>query len=143
VIGTEAKDIVVTSCVASPAPGDWIGLWLNTATGSRLDYVEISDAGAASGIQSNNCRLINTPDNAALLVGDFSSQYIPPSNLITNSRITNSAGYGINAMWQTATFNNPDLTATNTFQGNARCRQTYNGLTAPGTCPVGGGCTVP
>jgi hypothetical protein len=142
-VGTPAKAIVFTSGEATPAPGDWVGLWLNTATGSRLDYVEINYAGAASGIVSTNCRLVNTPDNAALLVGDFSTQYVPPSNLITNSKITNSAGYGINAMWQAGIFNSVDLTATNVFQNNARCKQTYNALTAPGVCPVGGGCTAP
>lgn len=142
-IGTAARPIVFTSGEILPAPGDWVGIWLNTANGSRLDYVEISYAGAPSGIVSASCRPVNTPDNAALLVGDFSSQYVPPSNLITNSRITNSAGYGINAMWQAPAFNAPDLTASNTFANNARCRQTYNGVTPPGTCPVGGGCTVP
>lgn len=142
-MGTAAKPIVFTSGEAVPAPGDWVGIWLNTATGSRLDYVEISYAGSASSIVSANCRLTNTPDNAALLIGDFSSQYVPPGNLITNSRITNSAGYGIDAMWQTGTYNTPDLTATNTFSNNARCKQTFNGITPPGTCPLGGGCTVP
>ena len=142
-VGTAAKPIVFTSGEANPAPGDWVGLWLNTATGSRLDYVEINYAGAASGLVSNNCRLASTPDNAALLVGDFSTQYVPPSNLITNSKIMNSAGYGINAMWQAGIFNSVDLTATNVFQSNARCKQTYNALTPPGVCPVGGGCTVP
>jgi len=142
-VGTAAKPIVFTSGEATPAPGDWVGLWLNTATGSRLDYVEISYAGAPSSIVSGNCKLTNTPDNAALLVGDFSTQYVPPSNLITNSKITNSAGYGINAMWQAGLFNSVDLTATNVFQNNARCKQTYNALTPPGVCPVGGGCTVP
>ncbi len=142
-VGTAAKPIIFTSGEASPAAGDWVGIWLNTATGSRLDYIEINYAGAASSIVSANCRLINTPDNAALLVGDFSTQYVPPSGMITNSKITNSAGYGINAMWQAPAFNSPDLTATNTFSSNARCKQTYNGLTPPGTCPVGGGCTAP
>jgi hypothetical protein len=142
-IGTPAKPIVFTSGELLPAPGDWVGVWLNTATGSRLDYVVIEYAGAPSGIQSSNCKLMNTPDDAALLVGDFSTQYVPPSDLITNSRISNSASYGINAMWQAGAFNGPDLTATNTFQNNARCRQTYNGLTPPGVCPVGGGCTAP
>jgi hypothetical protein len=142
-VGTAAKPIVFTSGEANPAPGDWVGLWLNTATGSRLDYVEINYAGAASSIVSTNCRLVSTPDNAALLVGDFSTQYVPPSNLITNSKITNSAGYGINAMWQAGIFNSVDLTATNVFQSNARCKQTYNALTPPGVCPVGGGCTAP
>ncbi|MGH7472059.1 MAG: hypothetical protein ACRENP_29265, partial [Longimicrobiales bacterium] len=140
-MGTAARPIVFTSGQAFPAPGDWVGLWLNTANGSRLDYVEISYAGAPSGIQSNNCRPTGTPDNAALLVGDFSSQYVPPSNLITNSRITNSAGNGINAMWQAGTFNAPDLTASNVFVNNARCAQTFNGLLPPGMCPLNGGCT--
>ncbi len=67
---------------------------------------------------------------------------MPPSTLITNSRVTNSAGCGINAMWQAGTFNGPDLTATDVFQSNARCRQTYNGLVPPGVCPVAGGCTT-
>lgn len=141
-VGTAAKPIVFTSGEANPAPGDWVGLWLNTANGSRLDYVEINYAGGATGIQSNNCRPINTRDQAALFVGSFSDQYVPPSNLITNSRITNSAYYGINAMWLAQTFNAPDLTATNVFQSNARCRQTYNGLLPPGTCPTTGGCTA-
>jgi hypothetical protein len=142
-LGTAAQPIIFTSGETTPAPGDWVGVWLNTATGSRLDHVQISYAGAASSIVSNNCRLVNTPDNAALLVGDFSDQYVPPANLITNSLITNSAGYGINAMWLASAFNSVNLTATNTFSGNARCTQTYNGLTPPGVCPVGGGCTVP
>jgi hypothetical protein len=141
-VGTAAKPIVFTSGEASPAPGDWIGLWLNTANGSRLDYVEISYAGAPSGISSTNCRPVGTADNAALLIGSFSDQYVPPTSLITNSRITNSAGFAINAMWQAATFNAPDLTATNVFLNNARCAQTYNGLLPPGTCSSNG-CTRP
>lgn len=142
-VGTAARPIVFTSGEANPAPGDWVGIWLNTANGSRLDHVEISYAGAPNGIQSNNCRPTDTEDQAALLVGSFSDQYVPPANLITNSRISHSAYYGINAMWLAPTFNSPDLTTTNTFQNNARCRQTYNGVTPPGTCPQGGGCTAP
>lgn len=141
-VGTAGKPIVFTSGETNPAPGDWVGIWLNTANGSRLDNVEISYAGGPTGIQSNNCRPINTQDQAALFVGSFSDQYVPPSNLITNSRITNSAGYGINAMWLAGAFNAPDLTATNVFQNNARCRQTYNGVLPPGTCPLNGGCTA-
>jgi hypothetical protein len=141
-VGTARKRIVFTSGEATPAPGDWKGIWLNTANDSKLAYVDISYAGGVNGIQSNNCRPQDTEDQAALLVGSFSDQYIPPSSLITESRITHSAYYGINAMWLAGTFDAPDLTGTNIFENNASCRQTYNGLLPPGTCPVGGGCTA-
>jgi len=141
-VGTAAKPIVFTSGEAVPQPGDWIGLWLDTANGSRLDHVEIGYAGAASGIVSNNCRPLNTHDDAALIVGDFETQYVPPADLITNSRIHNSAGFGINAIWQAPAFNSPDLTASNQFENNAMCRQTYNALTPPGSCPATRGCTA-
>jgi hypothetical protein len=142
-VGTAGKPIVFTSGEASPAPGDWVGIWLNTATGSRLDHVEISYAGGPNGIQSNNCRPEDTEDQAALLIGSFSDQYVPPAGFMTNSRITHSAYYAINAMWQAAVPDAPDLTASNSFENNARCRQTYNGVLPPGTCPPGGGCMAP
>ena len=141
-VGTATKRIVFTSGEATPAPGDWKGIWLNTANGSKLTYVDIAYAGAANGIQSNNCRPEGTEDQAALLVGSFSDQYIPPSTLMTNSRIINSAYYGINAMWQAGTHNAPDLTPTNTFTNIGSCRQTFNGVLPPNTCPGGGGCTA-
>ena len=142
-MGTSDLPIVFTSGEAAPAPGDWVGLWLNTATGSRLDYVEISYAGADSSISSTNCRPANTRDNAALIVGDFETQYVPPSDLITNSLISNSAGFGIDAIWQAGTFNAPDLTTgNNSFSGNGGCAQTYNGVTPPGTCDMHAGCTA-
>jgi hypothetical protein len=141
-VGTAKKRIVFTSGEANPAPGDWKGIWLNTANGSKLTYFDINYAGGANGIQSNNCRPQGAEDQAALIVGSFSDQYVPPSTLMTNSRITNSAYHGINAMWLAGTYNAPDLTLTNTFENIAACRQTYNGVLPPGTCPVGGGCTV-
>ena len=138
--GTAAEPIVFTSGEAAPAPGDWTGLWLDTATGSQLDHVIIEYAGGTNGIGSNNCKPTGTQDEGGLLVGDFETQYVPPANLLTNSTIRFSAGYGIVAMWQAATNNAPDLTATNTFTGNALCAQTFNGT--PTGCPSLG-CTAP
>lgn len=140
-VGTTARPITFTSGETNPAPGDWIGLWLNTANGSRLENVSIDYAGAPSGLNSGNCKPIGNGDDAALLVGNFSAEYVPPADLVTNSRIANSAGFGINAMWQAATVAAPNLTATNVFQNNAQCRQTFNALTL-GACPVNGGCTA-
>jgi len=139
--GTATQPILFSSAKASPAPGDWIGLWLDTATGSYLDYVIIEYAGAASGIVSANCKPTNTSDNAGLIVGDFSTQYIPPSTLITNSVIQYSAGFGIDAVWQDTTYNSVNLAANNNlFQNNALCAQTYNALST-GSCPTLG-CTA-
>jgi len=135
--GTASEPILFTSGAATPAAGDWVGLWLDTSPGSRLDHVVIEYAGADNGINSVNCRPASSTDDAALVVGDFSTQYVPPANLITNSIIRFSAGHGINAIWQGSDFN-PNLTAGNTFTANAGCNQTWNSLTQP--CPTGGGC---
>ena len=140
-VGTAARPITFTSGEANPTPGDWIGLWLNTANGSRLDHVNIEYAGAPSGINSGNCKPVGTSDDAALHVGSFSTQYVPPTDLITNSRISHSAGYGINAMWQAPSVSAPNLTAGNVFQNNALCRQTFNAPSV-GACPANGGCTA-
>jgi hypothetical protein len=101
-----------------------------------LDHVVIEYAGAANGIGSNNCRPMDSDDNAALVVGDFSDQYVPPSDLITNSVIAHSAGHGINAIWVNTDFT-PNLTGNeNTFTGVAGCEQTLNGL--DGVCTMRG-----
>jgi hypothetical protein len=138
--GREA-DGVFTSGEAPPAPGDWVGLWLDTAPGSQLDHVVIEYAGGVNGINSNNCKDPATQDQGGLLVGDFETQYVPPSNLLTNSTLRFNAGYGIVAMWQTTSANNtPDLTATDTFTSNALCAQSFNGTTTGCTST---GCTAP
>jgi len=139
--GTAADPILFTSGEAAPAAGDWGGLWLDTATGSQLDHVVIEYAGGLNGISSNNCKDPATQDQGGLLVGDFETQYVPPANLLTNSTIRFSAGYGIVAMWQTTSANNtPNLTATNTFNNNALCAQSFNGTTSGCTST---GCTAP
>ncbi len=129
-LGTAADPIVFTSGAATPAPGDWKGLWLDTSPGSRLDHVIIEYAGGSNGISSANCRPTGTQDDAALTIGDFDIQYMPPANLITNSTIRYSAGFAIDAIWWNSTFA-PDLTGQgNTFPNNTGCNQTLNTLTA-------------
>src|SRR5207253_9097094 len=105
--GTVDEPILFISGAAAPAAGDWKGLWLDTAPGSRLDHVIIEYAGGANGIGSANCGPVGQTgqsDEAALIVGDFSTQYVPPSNLITNSTIRFSAGHAIDAIWWAADF---------------------------------------
>lgn len=131
--GTEDDPIVFTSGADTPAAGDWEGLWLDTANGSRMDHVIIEYAGAENGITSVNCKPKNITDDAALIVGDFDDQYIPPADLITNSTIRFSAGSAINAMWVSDALG-PDLTQNgNTLSDYAECAQTYNSVT--GGCP--------
>jgi len=131
--GTEDQPIVFTSAAAAPAPGDWEGLWLDTANGSRLDHVIIEYAGGENGIQSASCRPETVDDAAALIVGDFDDQYIPPADLITSSTIRFSAGSAINAIWLSTALG-PDLTGNgNTLSDFAECAQTYNAV--DGGCP--------
>ncbi len=138
-LGTAAKPIIFTSGAASPQAGDWSGLWLDTSPGSRLDHVVIEYAGGFNGIVSSNCRPTSSSDAAALVVGDFSDQYVPPANLISNSIIANSASHGINAVWQAADFS-PILTGNgNQFVAINGCEQTLNDLTT-GPCPTASGC---
>jgi hypothetical protein len=139
--GTPAEPVVLTSGESTPAAGDWVGLWLDTATGSRLDHVVIEYAGAPTGISDSPCAPIPPGKGAALHVGDFSAQYVPPATLLTNSTVRYSAGYGISAIWWEQTFNTPDLTAGNVFNNNGACAQTYNTVVPPGTCPSHG-CTA-
>jgi hypothetical protein len=147
-VGTALAPIVFTSgqdqLTATPAAGDWQGLWLATATGSQLDHVQIRYAGAPLAIpfNSGNCRPLGSSDAAALLVGNLSDQYVPTASLLTNSTIADSASHGINAVWDAATpSSGPDLTPNNTFLNLNGCRQTFNGVTT-GTCTTNG-CLIP
>lgn len=139
-VGTPAAPIRLTSAATAPAPGDWAGLQMLEPGNSELAYVTIEYAGAPGGYVSANCRPTGTTDQAALLIGN--SDFIPSTSLLANSTIQFSAGYGIDAVWATTAPNDPDLSGNgNVFNNNARCAQTYNGLTT-GSCPTGGGCTA-
>lgn len=134
-MGTAADPIVFTSGAATPAAGDWSGIWLDTANGSRLDHVVIEYAGGDNGISSVNCRPLQSGDEAALIVGDFSDQYVPPADFITNSVIAHSAGHGINAIWHNGDYS-PNVTGSangNTIADVAGCAQTLNSLPMPCT----------
>jgi len=142
-VGDAAHPIRFTSGAATPAPGDWAGLYLYNADGSKLDYVTVEYAGGFSGLISTNCRPSGAGDVANIIIG--SDAFIPPADMITHSVIQFSAGFGIDAVWSGPTFNAPNLTDPangNTFASNARCDQSFNGLAAGSglKCPSGGGC---
>ena len=139
-VGTALEPITITSGEASPAPGDWSGLQLIDSPGSQLAYVTVAYAGGFSGWVTTNCKPTGTADAAAIIVGGAPG-WVPDASLLANSTISDSAGFGIDAIWANSTFDTPDLSSGNTFTGNAGCNQTYNGcLAGTCTCPAGGGC---
>lgn len=151
--GTVGAPVLFTSGAATPAPGDWAGLWLATSNGSQIDHAIIEFAGGNAHVGPASCgpfdpsinqRAANT---AALLVGDGTDQqYVPPAGLVTNSIFRNNTGsYAIDAVWEAAGFG-PALNATNVF-GNGPKFCTQNNNLKPLSCFVGGvdqsGCQVP
>jgi hypothetical protein len=140
-IGTPSQPIVFTSSKATRAAGDWPGIWLFNASGSRLENVRIEYAGGYNSIVSANCRPSSSSDQAALFVGSSTCPYIPAATDFSGVAIASSASHGINSMWQTGGGFAPDLTAGFTFSALSGCRQTKNGTTSG--CGGSEGCLVP
>jgi hypothetical protein len=139
-VGTPSQPIVFTSSKSSRVAGDWPGIWLLNAGGSRLENVRIEYAGGANGISSSNCKPVGTSDNAALFIGFKNDPYVPAASDFVSVEISHSRSHGINAMWESGGFG-PDLTAGFTFHTIGGCRQTKNGT--PTGCGTGAGCLVP
>ena len=151
--GTALQPVLFTSGAATPAPGDWAGLFLQTSNGSQIDHAIIEYAGGDAAIGPQSCGPIDASihqrarNTAALFVGDGTDQqYVPPAGLVTNTVFRNNTGsYAIDAVWQAGAFG-PSLTATNVFGPGPRfCTQNKNLIV--GGCVVGGvdqsGCLVP
>jgi hypothetical protein len=151
--GTAAAPVRFTSAAATPAPGDWAGLWLRTSNGSQIDHAIIEYAGGDASIGPASCGPFDPSiaqrarHSAALLVGDDTDkQYVPPPGLVTNTVFRNNGGnFAIDSVWEATTFG-PALNATNLFgSGPKFCTQSKNLRT--GGCVVGGvdqsGCLVP
>jgi hypothetical protein len=139
-LGTATQPIIFTSSKSTRSAGDWPGIWLYNAAGSRLENVRIEYAGAFNGISSANCKPVSTSDNAALFIGMKGGAYIPSASDFASVQISNSSSHGINAMWVNSTFG-PDLSASFQFQNINGCRQTKNGT--PTGCANSEGCLVP
>ncbi len=131
--GTAARPIVFTSAEASPAAGDWLGIWMGGDDArNALDYVRIEYAGklqASSG--SNSCQSLQqgtTHNGGALRV-----YHSPPATLITNSTFKAIATNAIDRGWRDDLM--PSLLATNTFTDVTLCNETYPRNTN-GACPA-------
>ena len=151
--GTALEPVLFTSGAATPAPGDWAGLYLQTSNGSQIDHAIIEYAGGDAAIGPQSCGPIDSSihqrarNTAALIVGDGTDQqYVPPAALVTNTTFRNNTGsYAIDAVWESGGFG-PSLNATNVFgTGPKFCTQNKNLIV--GGCVVAGvdqsGCLVP
>jgi hypothetical protein len=130
-----ATGATFTSAAASPAAGDWVGLYFGSvpASTTRLDNVRVEYAGGPSFARSYHCDLtggLNEAEDAAIII-----LAEPSSAFVTNSTIVSSAGYGIDRGWSGSQL---DFMATNTFQAVAKCKQSYP-RSSTGSCPA----TVP
>jgi hypothetical protein len=144
--GTTLQPVLFTSAAATPAPGDWAGIWLLTSNRSVLQNVIIEYAGGDASIGPVNCgpfdNSINQParHTAALLVGDGTDQqYIPPSNLITGSTFRNNTGnFAIDSVWENPTrVFGPSLHNDNAFTSAGKfCPQSKNLI--PLGCTISG-----
>jgi hypothetical protein len=131
-VGTPDKPIVFTSDAASPAAGDWLGIWFGdipTAT-DKVDYVRVEYAGGTSVSGSGSC-----PDNAEgnndAAIRIFGT---PPSEFVTNTVILESKTNGIDRGWRSDA---PviDFLAGNAFTNVGLCHQTFP-PTKANVCPM-------
>jgi hypothetical protein len=134
--GTATAPVTFTSAAATPAAGDWVGLYFMGAVDPRtvIEHAVIAYAGADSqtrGVCASNASGDIDADSAVILY--MQGESTPGRAFITNSTLRDSANGGIYRSWQGADL---DFTATNTFERIAGCRQSGLRLAA-------GGCASP
>jgi hypothetical protein len=135
-VGTPTEPITFTSAELIPSAGDWYGLWFGSTSDprNRLDHVVIEYAGKASASGSGSCH----PDGPGVRNAGavrFIAYDPPASPFITNTRISESPGHGIDRGWLGAEI---DFLPTNTFMNVAGCWQSYpnvNGCPQSPPCP--------
>jgi hypothetical protein len=130
-VGTADKPIVFTSAAATPAAGDWYGVWYGMVPdpSNRIDHARFEYAGGHSSSGSAAC-----PTTLGTISNDGAVRIFgpPASQFITNSAFVNSAGHGVDRGWRAD--NVTDFLPTNTFQNIAWCNQSYPSA-ATGACP--------
>ncbi|HWO10147.1 MAG TPA: hypothetical protein VNN80_11725 [Polyangiaceae bacterium] len=139
-VGTPDEPIVFTSAEATPAAGDWLGVWfgLTPSALNRIAFARFEYAGGDSVSQGAACNAppLGLHNDAAVRI------YGPPAGgqFITNSVFANSAMHGIDRSWRSDEM--PSFLPTNTFTNIARCTETYP-RDADGFCPDDPPCPTP
>lgn len=69
-VGAEGSEVVLGSAAETPAAGDWVGVLLGPSVqaGTRLEYVEIHDAGRAYSAETRGCVTVQTPTPYAVSI---------------------------------------------------------------------------
>ncbi|MCA9624320.1 MAG: hypothetical protein KC731_35090 [Myxococcales bacterium] len=116
-VGTPTEPVVLTSASASPAPGDWIGVWVeHVDAATRLEHVQIRYAGGPSGANSFHCEPDGTFSDEDALITFFEQ---PISAQLTSSLLADSPKRGVNLAY----YGDPvDFLAGNTFENIAQCK---------------------
>lgn len=134
--GTAEKPVVFTSAEATPAAGDWLGLWFggNPSSKNNIDRARVEYAGGVTGSLNGSCGTPVRTDNnrneaAIMIVGP------PPTAFVTNTTIFKSAANGFERAWRGPVVS---FLPTNTFTDVAYCQETYP-KDDLGACPM----TVP
>ena len=131
-VGTESDRVVFTSAEASPAAGDWLGIYygMKPTSNNRIEFARVEYAGGRSASQGAAC---NDPpagrnnDGAIRIFGaPLGGQFV------RNTIISDSDLHGIDRGWRDD--NQPDFLATNTFVNVLMCNQTFP-RAANGFCP--------
>jgi hypothetical protein len=114
-LGTADRPVVFSSAAASPAPGDWRGLYFNGTVSAQnsLQHVRIEYTGADC-----HCSMVTCSEG----VGTYEAAIIfsrPPSTMfLEHSVLAHGSGHGVVAGYDGATF---DWKQTNTFEDIALC----------------------
>ncbi len=136
-VGTIGAPIVFTSSAATPAAGDWNGVWFGGTVDatSRMDHTRVEFAGKQSSSGSDSCipsGQVRPNDAAIRILGDE-----PATVFITNTKIVQSAFHGIDRGYRSDT--KASYLPTNDFPVPlGGCKESYP-RDESGACPT----TVP
>ncbi|MBL8682171.1 MAG: hypothetical protein JNK05_23595 [Myxococcales bacterium] len=135
VMGTASAPVTLTSASASPAAGDWMGLYFKDVVHAqtRIEHAIIEYAGSDSGTRGV-CPMDganNIDADSAVII--FLQTDQTPSAFMSNTTIRHSAGGGVYRHWWTESV--VDFVSGNTFENIAGCRQSSMPATRGG-CPM-------
>lgn len=135
VMGTASAPVTLTSAAASPAAGDWRGLYFNDAVhaATRIENAIIEYAGSVSGTRGvcpmDGANNIDADSAVIILLRPEQT----PSAFMTGTTIRHSAGGGVYRHWWTESV--VDFVSGNTFEDIVGCRQSSLPATRGG-CPM-------